>query len=54
MIKQFYLTPIGGTLTGTTTPGQNGPESNGIEVVRHIPKTPGLETRHQMQFSVES
>ena len=29
MIKYFYLTPIDGTLIGTTTLGQSEPESNG-------------------------
>ena len=31
--------PIYGTLTATTTPGQNGPESNDNEGVHHIPQS---------------
>ena len=37
MIERFYLTPIDGTLTGTTTLNQSGPKSNGNEEVFHIP-----------------
>ena len=40
--------PIDGTLTNTTTPGQNRPESNGKEGVVHIPQTPAREPQHQM------
>ena len=39
MIEQFYLTPIDATKTGTTRPGHSGPESNGNEVVLHIPQS---------------
>ena len=35
----FSIQPIDGTLTGTTTPGQSGPGSNGDEGVLHIPQT---------------
>ena len=31
--------PIDGTLTGTTTPGQSEPESNGNEGLLHIPQS---------------
>ena len=44
--------PIDGTLTGTTTLGQSGHESNGNEGVHHIPQTSRLELHHQMQFNV--
>ena len=40
---------IDGTLTFTTTVlGQSEPESNGDEVVLHIPQNPWLEPYHQM------
>ena len=32
--------PIDGILTGTITPGQSGPESNGNEGIFHTPQTP--------------
>ena len=35
------------TLTGTTSPGQSGPESNST-----LPRTSELELHYQMQFSV--
>ena len=38
MTKHFFQL-IDGTLTGTTTPGQNGPEINGNEGVLHIPQS---------------
>ena len=38
--KHFVsIYPIDGTLTGTTTPGQSGPGSNGGEWVLHILQT---------------
>ena len=40
--KKFYLTHIG-ALTGTTTPSQNEPESNGNEGAFHIPQTLRME-----------
>ena len=40
--------PINGTLTGTTTPGQSEPESNGNEGVLHIPQTLEMEPHHQI------
>ena len=40
------------TLTGTTTPGQSGPENDSNEGVHNILQTPRLEPHHQMQFSV--
>ena len=46
--------PIDGNQIGTTTPGHNGPESDGSEGVLHILQTPGLEPHHQMQFSVNN
>ena len=49
-----YIWPIDGTLTGTTTPGQGRPKSNGNEGVLHIPKTLGMKFHYQMQFSVIS
>ena len=51
MIEQFYLT-LDGTLIGTTTPGQSGPESNSNEGVHHISQTLGLKPNYQKQFSV--
>ena len=35
-----------GTLTGTTTPGQSGPESNGDEGVVHISQS--FKTHHEI------
>ena len=35
----FSIQPIDGTLTGTTTPGQSVPGSNGDEGVLNIPQT---------------
>ena len=40
------------TLTGTTTMGENGLESNSNEGVLHIPHTPRLGPRHHMWFNV--
>ena len=34
------ISPIDATLTGTTTPTQSGPGSNGTEGVLHIPQNP--------------
>ena len=41
--KTFYssIWSIDGNLTGTTTPGQRGPECNSYEIL-HIPKSPRL------------
>ena len=40
--------PIDRTLTGTTTLGQSGPESNGNDRLHStFPKAPGLEPHHQ-------
>ena len=38
MIEQFYLIPIDGTLTATTTPCLSEPESNDKEGKFHIPE----------------
>ena len=60
MIKQFYFTNRGDPnryyqrKPETTRPGQREPETNDKECVRRIPKAPGLESHHQMQFSVIS
>ena len=35
----IFISPIGGTLTDTTTPGQSRPGSNGKEEVLHIPQS---------------
>ena len=47
---QFSLIwPIDRTLIGATTPGYNGPGSDGNEEVLHIPKAPALlEPYHQI------
>ena len=39
------------TLTGATTLGQSGLESNDTERVLHIPPNPRLDTYHQIQFN---
>ena len=39
IILNRSIWPIDGSLTGTTTPGQNEPRSNGNEVVFHIPQS---------------
>ena len=38
MIEEIYW-PRDGALTGTTTPGQSEPESNGNEGIHHIPQS---------------
>ena len=38
MDPNIYIRPIDGTLTGTTIPGQSGPESNGNEDVLNTPQ----------------
>ena len=43
---------IDGTLTGTITPVQSGPEKNGNEWVLYIPQIPRRGTHHQMYFYV--
>ena len=42
------------TLTGTTTPGESGPESNGNEEVHHITLPLRLEPDYQMKFNAIS
>ena len=37
IFKTDLFCPIDGTLTGTSTPGQSGLESNGNKGVLHIP-----------------
>ena len=46
------IDPLDGTLIGTTTLGQSGPESNGNEGVHYIHLTLELEPHHQMQFNI--
>ena len=41
-----------GALTGITTQGQSGSESNGNEEVLYILQTLRLESYYQMQFNV--
>ena len=53
MVKHFHLAQRWDP-TGTTTPVQNGPGSNGNEEVLTFVKAPGLEPRHQLQLSVIS
>ena len=50
-IELFYLTHRW-NLTGATTLGQSGPESNGNGGVLHILWTVRLESHHQMQFDI--
>ena len=38
IFKQIYLTPIDGTLSAPTTPGQSGSVSNGNEEVLYTPQ----------------
>ena len=38
-MSNSYIWPIDRTLSGTTTPGQSGPESNSKEKVLHIPQS---------------
>ena len=40
--------PIDRTLSGTTTPGQSEPGSNGNEGMPHIPKPPKLDCHSQI------
>ena len=43
MSTQFSsIQPIDRVLSGATTPGQSGPESNGNEEVLHIPQSPSI------------
>ena len=44
----FFIWPIDGTLTSTTTPGLSGPGSNGDELGLLIPQTAKMELHHQM------
>ena len=46
--KQIYLTHR--TVTGSITPIQSRPESNGNEGVFHTPRFTEQESHHQMQF----
>ena len=46
------VSPIDGTLTGTTAPGQSKAESNDNQGVLHISKASELEPHHHMQFNV--
>ena len=48
----IFIGPIGWTLTGTTTPDQSGTESNSNEGVLDFLKAQGMESHHQMQFTV--
>ena len=41
-----FIWPIDGALTGTTTPGQSGTESNGNKVILYIPQFQGMEPHH--------
>ena len=45
---------IDGTITGSATPSQSEPRSNGDEGVVHIFKSLELEFHYQMQFNVIS
>ena len=51
MVQQFYLT-LDETLIGTTTSGPSVIGKKGNEKVLLFPKAPGLESRHQIQFSI--
>ena len=44
--------PIDGTLTGTSSPNQSGPESNSHEGVLHILQILRVEPHHLMRISV--
>ena len=46
------ISPIDGTLTGTSTPDQSGPGSNGDQGCFTFPKIKGLEPDHQIHLSV--
>ena len=48
-----FIWSFDGILRGTTNAGQSGPGSNGKEQLLHIPKAPGLEPHHQMQFQIK-
>ena len=43
-----FISAIDGALTGTITPSQSGPGSNGTEGVFHTPQTLGMELHHQV------
>ena len=46
------IRPINEILTGTTTSGLSGPESNYDEAILHIPQTRKIQAHHQMELSV--
>ena len=52
MIEYFYMTPIYVTQTGTNTPGQSGPESNGNGGVLHSSQNSrtGVSTADSLAF----